>query len=139
MLIRNEGKIIYTLSSVVVWARNLVSLPFCRMPLLLPLMVCTWERDFKQNTQKFDATCLSNNYSERANSPLFCRESEISKALSCPCVTFLMRLHSVPDIWSTSRPAEIDHVAEMTIFSKFHTRENVFQRSNNRNKAKKTI
>ena len=36
-------------------------------------------------------------------------------------------------------PAKMDHIAEMTLFPKFHVRENVIQRPNNRTKAKKTI
>ena len=48
-------------------------------------------------------------------------------------------IHVHSDIWSTSGPGKIDHIAEKTIFPKFHITENVFQRPNNRNGAKKII
>ena len=43
-------------------------------------------------------------------------------------INFKFNIHSVMDKWSTSGPANIDHIAEMTLFLKFHIMENVFQR-----------
>ena len=46
-------------------------------------------------------------------------------------IKFKFNIPSVPDIRSMSGPANIDHIAEMTIFPKFHIRENIFQRPYN--------